>query len=231
METNMKKESAKKTKTGTSPPLSKSAIRRQREREQRYQTILKAAETLFARAGYHKASMEQIADKAEVSVGTVYFYFKNKEDLLIHLMDQIGFKLRNMLGEEFEKSDFSVEGFRRAGQIFFEDFCPNHPEWLAILFRESAGQSPQVEGHRKKIFDKLIDDVKAALLRLEENNGVHFQSPLSAEVMAVSIMGMYERIAYHYLLWQDDRSQDLKTIGEDAVGFIVGGIGNLCREP
>lgn len=223
----------KKAKAKTEPvkpdTLSKSAIRRQREREQRYQTILKAAETLFAREGYHKANMEQLADMAEVSVGTVYFYFKNKEDLLIHLMAEIGFELRNMLGEEFKKSDFSMEGFRRAGQIFFEDFCPNHPESLSILFRESAGQSPLVETHRKKIFNKLIDDVKAALLRLEENNGVRFHSPLSAEVMAVCIMGMYERIAYQYLIWQDDRSVDLKTIGEDAVAFIIGGIGNLCR--
>lgn len=218
-----------KKSTATTEPMSKSALRRQREREQRYQTILKAAETLFGREGYHKASMEQIADLAEVSVGTVYFYFKNKEDLLIHLIAEIGFKLRNMLGEEFRKSDFSMEGFRRAGEIFFEDFCPNHPEWLSILFRESAGQSPQVEAHRKKIFNKLIGDVTKALLRLEQNSGVRFHSAMSAEVMAVSIMGMYERIAYQYLLWQDEPAVDLKTIGEDAVSFIVGGIENLSR--
>ena len=224
----MKKDSTK-AQTVKPDTLSKSAIRRQREREQRYQTILKAAETLFAKEGYHKANMEQLADMAEVSVGTVYFYFKNKEDLLIRLMDEIGFNLRNMLGEEFKKSDFSMEGIRRAGQIFFEEFCPNHPEWLAILFRESAGQSPLVEARRKKIFNKLTGDVKAALLRLEANNGVRYQSVLSAEVMAVCIMGMYERIAYQYLIWQDDRTIDLKTIGKDAVAFIVGGIDNLCR--
>lgn len=207
---------------------SKSALRRQREREQRYQTILKAAEALFAADGYHKTSMEKIADAAEVSVGTVYFYFKNKEDLIVQLMDEIGFQLRNRLGEEYKQADGSIDGFKRAGQVFFEEFCPRYPQKIAILFRESAGQSSHVEKHRKQIFEKMIGDVEEALVRMRDNQGIAFQSRLSAEVMATSILGMFERIAYQYLIWQD-RSADLSTIGRDAVAFIEGGIGNLCR--
>jgi len=226
----MKKGSPAMRQPQSDQPLSKSALRRQREREKRYQTILKAAETLFAREGYHKASMGAIADRAEVSVGTVYFYFKNKEDLLIHLLDEIGFQLRELLGSEFRKANVSMDGIKRAGRIFFEEFCPKYSERLAIFFRESAGQSEVVEQHRKTIFDKLISDVHSALERMGENSGMTFQSTLSTEVMAVSIMGMYERIAYHYLIWQDTRSGELATIGEDAVDFIVGGINNLCKK-
>ena len=207
---------------------SRSAQRRQREREQRYQTILRAAETLFAGEGYHKAGMERIADMAEVSVGTVYFYFKNKEDLLIQLLDEIGYQLRDLLGRAFRQADMTLAGFERAGKVFFEEFCPHHPERLAIIFRESVGQSPLVEEHRKKIFDRLITDVREALERFQANTGVSFQSPLSTEVMAVCIMGMYERLAYQFLIWED-RSTDLKTIGEDAVAFIMGGVKNLCH--
>ena len=219
---------SKKDKQATKAPLSKSALRRQREREQRLETILRAAQTLFAREGYHKASMEKIADTAEVSVGTLYFYFKNKEDLLVKLLSQIGFDLRNMLGVAFKNADGSLAGIREAGRMFFEEFCPHHPQSIAIFFRESVGQSELVEAHRKKIFDKLIDDVCQALIRVCENQESYFQSDLSAEVMATSIMGMFERIAYQYLIWQD-RSEDLKTIGQDAMDFIIGGIENLFR--
>ncbi len=211
------------------PPLSKSALRRQREREQRCDAILKAAQTLFATQGYHKAGMEKIADEAEVSVGTVYFYFKNKEDLLIKLLGNIGFDLRNQLGEAFKATDISLEGIREAGRIFFEEFCPNHPESVAIFFRESVGQSKAAEEHRKKIFEKMIFDVRRALIRVSENQELAFQSDLSAEVMATSIMGMFERLAYQYLIWQN-RSVDLNVIGKDAVDFIIGGINNLCRK-
>ena len=206
----------------------RSELRRQREREQRNLTILEAAENLFARKGYHTASMEDIADLAEVSVGTVYFYFKNKEDLMLQMLEKIGYQLRDLLGREFDNADGSIEGFKRAGIIFFEEFCLKYPEKVAIFFRESAGQSRQMEAHRKKIFDKLIGDVQKALLRVSDNLGVSYQSEFSAEVMAVSIMGMYERIAYQYLIWQN-RSKDLTTLGHDAVDFIVGGIRNLIK--
>jgi len=208
---------------------SRSELRRQREREQRFLSILDAAENLFAKNGYHHTSMEEIADRAEVSVGTVYFYFKNKEDLISQMLEKIGSQLRNLLGREFENADGSIEGFKRAGILFFEEFCRNHPQKVAIFFRESAGQSNRLEEHRKQIFEKLIQDVQNALIRVGDNLKVAYQSPFSSEVMAVSIMGMYERIAYQYLIWQN-RPDDLQTIGRDAVDFIVGGIMNLSEK-
>jgi AcrR family transcriptional regulator len=216
-------------KTNDRSPTSRSALRRQREREQRLQTILEAAGRLFAREGYHRTGMERIADEAEVSVGTLYFYFKNKEDLLVKLLEQTGYALRNLLGSAFREGDGSLEGIRAAGRIFFEEFCPHHPESIAIFFRESVGQGELVETHRKKMFDKLIDDLRQALMRVCENQGARFPSRLSAEVMAAGIMGMFERIAYQYLIWQD-RSAELETIGQDAMDFIIGGVRNLLRE-
>lgn len=208
-------------------PLTRSARRRQREREHRLETILTAAGTLFAEEGYHRTGMERIADEAEVSVGTVYFYFKNKEDLLVQLLDRTGYELRDLLGTAFKNADGTLEGFQNAGKVFFEDFCPHHPEKIALIFRESAGQSEVVERHRKKIFARLIDDLKAALESVSANLG-DFRSELAIEVMAASIMGMFERLAYQYLIWQD-RRDDLEAVGQDAVDFIVGGIRNLLN--
>ena len=209
------------------PAMTRSAMRRQRERELRLQTILTAAGTLFAREGYHQNGMERIADEAEVSVGTVYFYFKNKEDLLVKLLDQTGYELRNLLGTAFKNADGTLEGLRRAGKVFFEDFCPNHPEKIALIFRESAGQSEVVEIRRKKIFNKLIDDLQAALSSVADNLGP-FHSPMAAEVMAASILGMFERLAYQYMIWQD-RKEALQEVGAEAVRFIIGGVQNCLK--
>lgn len=211
-------------KNGT---VSTSALRRQREREQRYQTILSAAETLFSADGYHATSMDKIAQAAEVSVGTLYFYFKNKEDLLVQLLSDIGFRIRELVGSEFSRSDATLAGFEQAGLAFFTQFCVKHPEKITIFFRESVGQGQAVEAARKKIFDKFIGDIVGALNRLSKKLGIRFRSGLSAEVMAVSIVGMYERVAYQYLIWHD-RSEDLQHVAEDALAFIVGGVKNLC---
>lgn len=219
---------AEKTNNGNGKP-SKSALRRQREREKRYRTILQAAEILFAKEGYHQASIERIADQAEVSVGTVYFYFKNKEDILIQLLDEIGFHIRKRVGEEFLKDDVSMNSFKRAGMIFFEEICLRYPHKITIFFREAVGQSSLVEAHRKRLFDKIIADIKGAVERMGETLGFCYPSSFSTELMAVSIMGMYERIAYYYLIWQD-RTDDLRTVAMDALNFIQGGIENLCKQ-
>lgn len=220
---------ADRNAAGTKTLSSPAGRRREREREKRYQTILDSAEKLFAREGYSKAGMEQIADAAELSVGAVYFYFKNKEDLLVHLLDQIGYKLRAFLGDEFENKGATFDGFRYAGYKFFEEFCPQHPAKVAIIFRESVGKGPVVEERRREIFDRLTDDVRKALIRSCENAGHSFKSEFSAEVIAVSVMGIYERVAYKYLLWQESLD-DLRIIGRDAVDFIVGGVENLFSE-
>ncbi|MBF0227892.1 MAG: TetR/AcrR family transcriptional regulator [Desulfobacterales bacterium] len=206
----------------------KRILRRERERKQRYESILKIAENLFARTGYHQTSMDKIANESEVSVGTVYFYFKNKEDLLINLLEEIGFELRNLLGDEFKKENHSLKGLERVGHFFFKEYCMKFPEKTAILLRESVGQSPLVEEKRKNIFEKLISDVKDALNLICKNIGGTFQSELSSDVMAVSITGMFESVAYKYLIWQE-RTDDLKVISDDAVAFIIGGVKNLIK--
>lgn len=91
------------------------------------------------------------------------------------------------------------------------------------------GRSNLVEEHRRQIFDKLIADVQEALIRLSDNRNLNYQSTLSAEIMAVSILGMYERIAYHFLISQD-RSKEMKTISNDTVAFILGGINKLSGQ-
>ena len=57
------------------------AERREREKEQRRQAILDAAEHLFFKKGVEDTTMDDVAEAAEFSKGTLYLYFKNREDI------------------------------------------------------------------------------------------------------------------------------------------------------
>ncbi len=206
--------------------LPRRSMRRLREKENRCNTILKAAEELFGRKGYHSTGIEEIADLAEVSTGSVYFYFKNKEELLIKLMQEIGHDLRKFMGEEFQKTEFSLDSFRTISYAFLGDFCLRHPEKIAIFFRESVGQSVEVEEQRKQVFVKLTQDIKDAVIKISEGQGKHFVTKLSPELIAVCIVGIYERIACYYLLWQD-RSADVMQMAQESASFMLGGVNNL----
>ena len=56
---------------------------RERQKTERHRRIVSAAASLFAEVGYEQANMEAIADRAEVSKGTIYNYYQNKGDILV----------------------------------------------------------------------------------------------------------------------------------------------------
>lgn len=59
---------------------------RARQRADRHHRILEAAAALFRQAGYEGAKIEAIAAEAEVSVGTIYNYYRNKGDILVAIV-------------------------------------------------------------------------------------------------------------------------------------------------
>lgn len=73
-------------------------------RLERKQQILDAALNIFAKNGYYKASISQIAKEASISKGLLYNYFQNKEELLIEVMSNgIKYLLRGY-GQKSDKS-------------------------------------------------------------------------------------------------------------------------------
>lgn len=63
------------------------AERKEREKEQRRQDILRAAKTIFFQNGFEKTSMEMIAEECQLAKGTLYLYFKSKEELYLSLVE------------------------------------------------------------------------------------------------------------------------------------------------
>jgi AcrR family transcriptional regulator len=59
--------------------------RKEREKESRRQQIMVAAKKIFTEKGFNRATMDDIANEAELSPGTLYLYFKNKEELYASL--------------------------------------------------------------------------------------------------------------------------------------------------
>jgi len=78
--------------------------RKKRERERRRQQILVAAKRVFTQKGYEKSTMEDIAREAELSPGTLYLYFKSKDELYaslcLRVLRFINVKVDHVLAEQ-----------------------------------------------------------------------------------------------------------------------------------
>ena len=80
--------------------------RKQRERERRRQQIIVAAKRVFSEKGFSKTTMEDIAREAELSPGTLYLYFKNKDELYASLSLRI-LQYMNIRLEDVKKENDS----------------------------------------------------------------------------------------------------------------------------
>jgi len=83
--------------------------RKERERERRRQQIIVAAKRVFSEKGFNKATMEDIAKEAELSPGTIYLYFKNKDELYASLSLRILQYLNIRLEHVAQQKDLSTE--------------------------------------------------------------------------------------------------------------------------
>lgn len=106
--------------------------RREREKEYRKNQILSAAEKLFLTYGYENVTMDGIAKECELSKGTLYLYYKSKEELFYTLVIKEMDILINMFRESIKNEDDLINKLRNIGKTYL-DFYYKYPGYFKIL--------------------------------------------------------------------------------------------------
>lgn len=114
--------------------------RREREKLRQRQEMLAAALDLFSQKGYHNVSMHEIAAQAEFSIGTLYKFFQNKEDLYKALVLEQCDKFEDALIQAIETPDDEIEKLRNYVRTRSERFRSNLP-FVRLFLAESRGVS------------------------------------------------------------------------------------------
>jgi TetR/AcrR family transcriptional regulator len=106
--------------------------RRKREKEQRRQQILDASRTLLFKKGLTAISVNQIARQAELAVGTIYFYFRSKEEIFAALQEE-GLEL--LLGDvqrALEAGANATECLHNIAQAYL-NFSQEHKNYFDVI--------------------------------------------------------------------------------------------------
>jgi AcrR family transcriptional regulator len=92
--------------------------RKERERERRRQQIIVSAKRVFSEKGFSKTTMEDIAREAELSPGTLYLYFKNKDELYaslsLRILQYMNIRLEDVKKEEGGNPQQKVASIKQA---------------------------------------------------------------------------------------------------------------------
>ncbi len=114
----------------------KTALRKRKEQGQRRRAILTAAREAFFEKGFVAATMAAIANRCDLAKGTIYLYFKSKEDLYISLMAE-GMEL---LRKDFGKiADLEAPGDELLGEVLktYYTFYLENRKYFRIMFLSS----------------------------------------------------------------------------------------------
>ena len=93
--------------------------RKEREKAEKISIFIRSAEKLFAGNGFHNTTMEDIAGKAEYSKGTLYLYFKSKEDLFLSVFEMRFKELYDMIDRNIDRSEDPLISLKKIMGIFF----------------------------------------------------------------------------------------------------------------
>jgi AcrR family transcriptional regulator len=132
----------------------------QGERRARTRTsLLDAATRVFARRGYHGASLEEVAAEAGLSKGAVYYNFANKEALFLAILDQ-HLESRLAMIEDVRSTADPAASLREAARRIAASFREDR-DWC-LLFLEFCAQAARDPAIRRR-FTARMDRVRAAV--------------------------------------------------------------------
>lgn len=129
--------------------------RKEREHLTHRQEILQAAERLFAAKGFYHTTMSEIAQAAEFGTGTLYNYFKSKEDLYFTLIDEKTDEIYHQVKRELRRKASAIERIKKV-LILELEFMERNRDFFKIYTSESSRFEWFIkEEYGKKIHKKM----------------------------------------------------------------------------
>jgi AcrR family transcriptional regulator len=172
--------------------------------------ILRAAVKLFARQGYHKTTIADLAQAIELTSGAVFHHFASKEVLLDAVVEWLarGIQVYSDLVEAADRGSYDL--VMKTIKVMCDHFRRN-PEatiCLAALATELAGSNHPMENRLKEVYDLFVESFSQAL-----SNHPRVVNPRAA---AIAFVGSVQGIAIQGLLREGQ-----ETIDELAMAFMT----------
>ena len=173
--------------------------RKEREKAIRREAILEAAKSVFFEKGYQAATMDQIAEKVELSKGSLYLHFPSKEELYISLLVEGLAELCKRFDRAFQESRGWEEKLLRIADAYY-GFYQENPNYFKILFFFQHGEiaskvSDQLYQECFKEGIQCLDFISRAIQEGMDAGEIKQQDPAS---QAVVLWGAFNGVLFLY---------------------------------
>ena len=192
---------------------------RVRKGDDKRDRIMNAAITTFAQKGYHQATMAAVAREAGVAAGTIYLYFKSKDDLLISIFEE---KVQGFIDEfhsQLAQEESAEIKLRKLVQLHLFEM-QNRPD-LAAVFQLELRQSRHFMSVYPKADLKGYFDLIGEIIEEGQQQGL-FRKDLYLSAIKRAFFGAMDETVTSWLL--AGRNYDLTQMADPLADLFTRGL-------
>jgi len=183
------------------------------------EAILRAATSVFAHNGYFNSKVADIAREAGVADGTVYLYFKSKEDILHSIFDRSVEEALGAARKQIESVSDPKEKLRQIALLHLERLGADRD--LAVVFQvELRGSTKFMEEFSAAGFAEYLALIRATFEE-GQRTGV-FRHDLNANVVAKVLFGALDEMATNWIL--SKRWYKLAPMADQVLDILLNGV-------
>lgn len=205
------------------------AQRKQREYEARREEILLAAERQFSQNGFFKTSMAEIAEAAQFAMGTVYRFFKSKEDIYISLVEAKVEELLRLLEEATQGHVSAREKLRAVVQVKLA-FADQNRAFFRIYVSEWSGFEWTVKSaFGERVWKRYLAQIDLVANLIKEGIKTGEFRKMPPKDTSLAFHGMLNSTIYLWIL-QAGPKESLVNKGEWLGSLLLDGLGTSAMK-
>jgi len=164
--------------------------------------IIQAATIIFARQGFYNSTVADVAKEASVADGTIYLYFKNKDDLLISIFERSMDMFIQAAEEEINKEKSAENQLKRFIDLHLR-LVHKHQELAQVIQIELRQSSKFIKEYANEKFFSYLNIVEKIIQRGKEQK--IFNVDINAGILKRAIFGAIDEIALEWVLMKKKR--------------------------
>jgi len=194
---------------------------RESKKNEKFERILEAAIKTFSKHGYYKATISQIAKEAGVADGTIYLYFKNKDDILKSFFSIKTKQIFAGFKEEVKKGKSALDKLRRLIHSHLGSFENNRE--MAIVYLVESKKRTNLSKDKIKEMSALYFELVKEIVELGQREGT-IRKDLSIPLVKQMMVGAIDEVITTWVY--TSKKYSLSSMADPLMDLIVKGIGS-----
>ena len=187
---------------------------------EKYHQILEAAVKVFAEQGFFHSTVAQIAKVAGVADGTIYLYFKNKDDILYQFYEYKAKQVFGCFRTAVDQAEHAVDKLRNLVRTHLEEFQKDIN--MAIVYQAETHQHRRSARDVIKEMSKMYRDIVSEIVELGQQEGRVRRNLYVGLVMRI-INGAVNEVINAWI--HAGGTYDLVSMADPLVDLFLRGIG------